>query len=160
MESLERTFSLSEMSETPDFIPTIAHRIWQTWWRDVGVLQDEIEVKVHAALCPEAVPTAFVAHRDGTYLGSALLIESDFAARPQLTPWVAAVWTEEVHRREGIGTALVARMAQLAFENGYSRVYLCASDDNTPFYEKMGWRVLEYHVKQLNVLALDKPASS
>ncbi len=155
MDSIEHTYTLSDLREVPEFTTTIAQRIWQAWWQNKGTLQSEVETHIRSLLGPEIIPSALVAHDGETYLGSALLIESDFAARPHLTPWLAAVWTEEAHRKQGIASTLVWELSQFAFKNGFSRIYLCASDDNTSFYERLGWRVLEYHVKRLNVLALD-----
>ncbi|MEI9926215.1 MAG: GNAT family N-acetyltransferase [Bradyrhizobium sp.] len=53
------------------------------------------------------IPLALVAHDGDAFLGTASVIPSDLAERPQLTPWIAAVWVEPQARRHGTGSALV-----------------------------------------------------
>ena len=92
------------------------------------------------------IPFALVAHDGEKFLGTSSVIASDLEERPQLTPWVAAVWVEEDARRRGVGAALVNRAAQDCFALGVSRAYLCARPRMTRFYEALGWTVVERNV--------------
>ena len=84
------------------------------------------------------IPFALVAHDGERFLGTSSVIASDLEERPQLTPWVAAVWVEEAARRRGVGAALVNRAAQDCFALGVVSVYLCARPRMTRFYEAAG----------------------
>jgi GNAT superfamily N-acetyltransferase len=89
------------------------------------------------------IPTALVAHEGDTFIGTASVIACDEDTRPQYTPWVAALWVEPEHRRQGIGAALVDKAAELAFQAGAGRVYLLSGPHRRSFYERLGWSVLE-----------------
>ena len=92
------------------------------------------------------IPLALVAHDGGAFLGTASVIASDLAERPQLTPWVAAVWVEPEARGRGIGAALVDRATRDCFAVGVSRAYLCARPRMSRFYEALGWSIFERKV--------------
>ncbi len=78
---------------------------------------------------------------DGEKIISGLgVIENDFHERPDFTPNICAVYTEEEYRRQGIA----GRMLNMAVEDlrnkGISPVYLLT--DHTGFYERYGWEFL------------------
>ena len=87
---------------------------------------------------------------------------SDLEERPQLTPWVAAVWVEPHARARGVGGALVGRAARDCFALGIARAYLCARPALTSFYERLGWIPIERDVGEhgLTVFIQDAPAAS
>ncbi|MPZ35875.1 MAG: hypothetical protein GEV13_33790 [Rhodospirillales bacterium] len=43
----------------------------------------------------QGVPFALVAESDGQVCGNTLVIDSDEPTKPELGPWVAAVWVDE-----------------------------------------------------------------
>jgi len=105
---------------------------WQAWWQPNGSRSTTSSTRLRDERgCQALIPFALVAHDGERFLGTSSVIASDLEARPQLTPWVAAVWVEEDARRRGVGAALVNRAAQDCFALGVSRAYLCAaaSDD-------------------------------
>ena len=108
------------------------------------------------------IPFALVAHDGERFLGTASVISSDLAERPQLTPWVAAVWVEEQARGHGIGAALVDRAAQGCFALDIARAYLCARPRMFAFYERLGWTLRERRVGRhgLDVFFRDADASA
>ena len=81
------------------------------------------------------------------------MIASDLEERPQLTPWVAAVWVEEDARRSGVASALVNRAALDCFALGIRRAWLCARPQRAGFYQGLGWIIAERNVgpHRLNV---------
>lgn len=78
--------------------------------------------------------------------------------RPNLTPWVAAVFVEPDHRSKGIGGRLVRHAVHSSFKHGVENVYLCATRKNTPYYEKLGWEKIEEDVgtNPLTILRVTK----
>jgi GNAT superfamily N-acetyltransferase len=104
------------------------------------------------------IPLALVAHDGGAFIGTASVIASDLDERPELTPWVAAVWVEERARGHGIGAALVDAGAQACFVLGFPRAHLCARARMTRFYERLGWTLIERRVgpHQLNVFVREQ----
>ena len=88
-------------------------------------LRGETEYGWYLCLCGENI------------VGGMGVIENDFHNRPDLSPNVCAVYTEEKHRRKGIaGTLLNTVVADLK-SRGISPVYLLT--DHTGFYERYGW---------------------
>ena len=73
-------------------------------------------------------------------VGGLGVIENDFHARPDLTPNVCAVYTEENHRSKGIAGQLLDMAVEDLRAKGISPVYLLT--DHTGLYERYGWQFL------------------
>jgi GNAT superfamily N-acetyltransferase len=144
--SMPLAFAISDLRQRPEFFETVADRIWQAWWMPTGHPLDYIRGRLRENMESASIPLALVAHQRETFLGTASLIASDLDERPELTPWVAAVWVEEEARSRGVGAALVDRAAQASFALGFHRAYLCARPRMTRFYERLGWTILERKV--------------
>jgi len=76
----------------------------------------------------------------GTIVGGLGVIENDFHNRPDLTPNICAVYTEEAYRGQGIAGRLLHMAMEDLREKGISPVYLLT--DHTGFYECYGWKFL------------------
>jgi N-acetylglutamate synthase-like GNAT family acetyltransferase len=126
-------------------------------WKPTGYPLDYISGRLRENLNDAAVPFALVAHDGEAFLGTASVIASDFAERPQWTPWVAAVWVEPQARQHGVGAALVDRATLDCFALGVSRAYLCARPQRAGYYERLGWIPIERDVGQhrMSVLIRD-----
>jgi N-acetylglutamate synthase-like GNAT family acetyltransferase len=132
-------FTISDLRQRPEFFGTVAMRIWQAWWEADGTPLDHISSRLRENMDVTPIPFALVAHDGESFLGTASVIASDLAERPQLTPWVAAVWVEPQARGRGVGGALVNRATEDCFALGVSRAYLCARLQRSGFYERLGW---------------------
>ena len=77
---------------------------------------------------------------EDTIVGGMGVIENDFHDRPDLSPNVCAVYTEESHRRRGIAGCLLNMIVDDLRAKGISPLYLVT--DHTGFYERYGW---EFH---------------
>jgi N-acetylglutamate synthase-like GNAT family acetyltransferase len=142
----------------PEFLDTVADRIWQAWWRDSGHPLDYISSRLRDEnLNADPIPFALVAHDGMQFLGTSSVIKADLEERPQLTPWVAAVWVDPQARRRGVGAALVARATQDCLALGVGRVYLCARPQRSGYYERLGWTPIERDIgpHQMSVLIRD-----
>jgi GNAT superfamily N-acetyltransferase len=152
-------YSISDLRQQPEFFEPVADRIWQAWWQPNGYPPAYIRGRLEENMQDAPIPLALVAHDGSTFLGTASVIASDLDERPDLTPWVAAVWVEERARGQGIGAALVDAAAHASFSLGFARVYLCARARMTGFYERLGWTLIERRVgpHQLNVFIREAP---
>ena len=139
-------FTISDLRRRPEFFDTVADRIWRAWWQESGYPLASISTRLRENMAATPIPFALVAHDGNRFLGTASVIASDLEERPQLTPWVAAVWVEEAARRRGAGAALVNRAAQDCVALGILRAYLCARPRMSGFYEGLGWTVTERKV--------------
>jgi GNAT superfamily N-acetyltransferase len=139
-------FTISDLRQRPEFFDTVADRIWQEWWEADGHPLSYISGRLRENMSNTPIPFALVAHDGDEFLGTASVIASDLAERPQLTPWVAAVWVEPDARRHGVGAAVVDHAAQDCFALGIGRAYLCARPRMSGFYEGLGWTISERKV--------------
>jgi GNAT superfamily N-acetyltransferase len=141
-------FTISDLRQRPEFFDIVADRIWRASWKEIGYPLEYITGRLHENLNAEPLPIALIAHNGAEFLGTASVIASDLEERPQLTPWVAAVWVEPHARSRGVGGALVERAARDCFALGMVRAYLCARPALTGFYERLGWIAVERDVGQ------------
>jgi N-acetylglutamate synthase-like GNAT family acetyltransferase len=150
-------FTISDLRQRPEFFDTVADRIWQAWWEADGHPLGYISGRLRQNMSDTQIPFALVAHDGASFLGTASVIASDLAERPQLTPWVAAVWVEPQARQHGVGGALVNRAAQDCFALGIGRAYLCARPRMSGFYQALGWTISERKIgpHQLGVFFRD-----
>jgi GNAT superfamily N-acetyltransferase len=154
------TFAISDLRQRPEFFDIVADRIWRAWWKEIGYPLDCITGRLNENLNAEPIPIALVAHNGAEFLGTASVIASDLEQRPQLTPWVAAVWVEPQARSRGVGRALVGRAARDCFALGIARAYLCARPALASFYERIGWMAIERDVGEhgLTIFIQDAPS--
>ena len=140
------SFQVSDLRDHRGFCNDVADRVWRAWWRHKGITLDYIGGRVEENLRGDAIPFCMVAHDGNRFLGTASVIASDLDERPEYTPWVAAVWVDPSHRRNGIGAALVRTAASETFKRGFERAYLCALPAKVAFYEGLGWTRTEDNV--------------
>jgi len=84
---------------------------------------------------------ALVAEVDGAVVAYAIYFKtySTFLALPGI--YLEDIYVQVVHRRKGIGKAMLRELARIAVERGYGRVEWSVLDWNTPsieFYKKLG----------------------
>ena len=89
------------------------------------------------------IPFALVAERDGRLCGNTLVIESDESSRPQLTPWLAALWVDEDMRHQGVAAALLEEAIRRSTALGVEQLYLIARPALRDFYARRGWDPIE-----------------
>jgi N-acetylglutamate synthase-like GNAT family acetyltransferase len=152
-------FSISDLRECPEFFDTVADRIWQAWWRTDGHPLEYISGRLRENMDASSIPFALVAHDGAMFLGTASVIASDLEERPQLTPWVAAVWVDQQARQRGLGGALVNRATQDCFALGVGRIYLCAREQRSGFYERLGWTPIERNVGRHRLTVFTRDAN-
>lgn len=135
--------TISDLRDRPGFADTVAERVWRAFWEKDGHPLSLLTRLVQESFGSGPIPTALVAHRDDTFIGTVSVIACDEDTRPEYTPWVAALWVEPEHRRRGVGSALVDTAAGFAFGAGAGRVYLLSRPHRCAYYEALGWSVLE-----------------
>ena len=85
---------------------------------------------------PDRIPLSLLAQVDGEPAGTVNLIVCDSKTRPDLTPWLAALFVEPEYRGKGVGAALVRRLATEAARLGCTEMYL--ETDIPEFYALLG----------------------
>ena len=90
----------------------------------------------------EGIPSIFIAVSGNQLDGSAALVQNDMDTKPDLTPWLAAVYVKEAFRHQGVATDLIARCETEAARSNANTWYLY-TEFASRLYEKLGWLHLE-----------------
>lgn len=93
------------------------------------------------------IPTAIVAFESGILIGSASLLVNDMDDRPELTPWLAAVFVKKPYRSKGIGKKLIQEIEAISRKLKIRNLYLYTPSAED-YYRQIGWNVIEnrnYH---------------
>lgn len=146
------------LADCPQVLETLAawHHAQWSYLNPQRTLAERI-ARLQGHLQRQAIPTTFVALEGDAPMGSASLVVCDLTKRPELTPWLAAVFVAPQFRQRGIGDALVARVEQEARGLGVARIYLF-TPDRAPFYARRGWQALAEDTcneEPITVMSLD-----
>lgn len=90
----------------------------------------------------EGIPSIFIATSGNQLIGSAALVQNDMDTKPDLSPWLAAVYVKEGFRHQGLATELIARCEEEAVRSNVAAWYLY-TESASRLYEKLGWHHLE-----------------
>ncbi len=90
----------------------------------------------------EGIPSIFIAILVSQLIGSAALVQNDMDTKPDLSPWLAAVYVKEGFRHQGVATELITRCEGEAVRSNAVAWYLY-TEFALKLYEKLGWRHME-----------------
>ena len=124
------------LRESPELMNTAAEWFHSKW----GVPKEAYLACMEAYLNQETELGWFLCLDAGQIVGGLGVIENDFHDRPDLTPNVCAVYTEESHRCRGIAGQLLTMAVEDLRGKGISPAYLVT--DHIGFYERYGWEFL------------------
>ena len=88
------------------------------------------------------IPSVFIALLEDQLVGSSAILENDMCSKPELSPWLAAVYVREDFRRQGIAKKLITRCIQEAVQSNVCVLYLY-TEFAAKYYEKLGWSLME-----------------
>jgi predicted N-acetyltransferase YhbS len=148
------TFRLVSLREEPQHLTTVAEWIHRQWWSTTATRPEAIRRWLRSHLGVEGFPITFVSLTDGEPVGPVSLHETEAEDRPTYRPYLGALFVKPGSRGQGLGAALVRTVEAQASSLSYPAIYLNAADPLVPFYNALGWQVIErgYGSKQLNVM--------
>ena len=129
-------FKFITLREKPELMDSAASWFHSKW----GVPKEAYLECMEAYLKRETELGWFLCLDDGKIVGGLGVIENDFHNRPDLTPNVCAVYTEESHRCLGIAGKLLDMAVEDFRSRGISPAYHVT--DHSGFYERYGWEYL------------------
>ena len=129
-------FRYITLREKPELMDVAANWFHSKW----GVPKEAYVECMEAYLGNQTELGWFLCLDGGGIVGGLGVIENDFHDRPDLTPNVCAVYTEESHRCRGIAGNLLNMAVEDLRAKGISPAYLVT--DHTGFYERYGWEFL------------------
>jgi N-acetylglutamate synthase-like GNAT family acetyltransferase len=149
---------ISFLADYPQHLPTVASWVFDEWGRSrQGVTIEKVEARFRNHLQRNSLPLTLLALQDGNPLGTASLQLTDMYTRPELTPWLAAVYVHPESRNQGIGSNLVQTSQEVARQLQIDRLYLF-TPDREDFYAHLGWSVLErteFRSQQVVIMTYD-----
>jgi predicted N-acetyltransferase YhbS len=149
-------FAIHDLRERPQHADAVAARIWRAFWRHKGKPLKAIRDGLENFLEPGArIPFALVAELDGAACGNVLVVENDEPARPDLTPWIAALWVDEAIRNRGIAAALLQQAIDRSAALGVERLHLSSRPGLRDFYVRLGWRPIDHDVGEAGLVVYD-----
>ena len=133
---------ICHLFELPLHRARIADWIYEAFWAGrPGYSPAHLETLLAEARDPDSVPLSLLATTEGRPAGTVNLVVCDDDSRPQLTPWLAALYVAPEFRSQGIGTALVQRLCSEAARIGCRELYL--GTEIPAFYKALGAEVHE-----------------
>jgi predicted N-acetyltransferase YhbS len=133
-----------------------------TWiYNEWGYVNSENSIEKFAKLfaarvSSRAIPLTLVASDNNRIVGTVSLVENEFKACPELTPFLGSLYVPLESRQKGIGEALCQRVLEEAKRLGYNKCYL-VTDKMKDYYSKRGWRILrEYTYRNAPAFLMEK----
>ncbi len=134
---------ISYLADCPACLPTVAAWVFGEWGEHMpGLTEADLTQIFSGHLNRDRLPLTLVAFMDGQPAGTASIYLHDLPARPDLSPWLAAVYVAPPYRKQGIGSELVKAIENTAQRLQIKRLYLFTPDQEH-FYARLGWSVLE-----------------
>jgi len=137
-------------------IHEISAAIYNEWSHlNPGKSIADVEESLRLRINSDKLPIAFVAiDVNGDWLGTVSIKIHDLEAREYLSPWLASLFVKENVRSLGIGKSLVANVCEKIRQLNLSEIYLY-TDSKEPFYNNLGWTLIErqiYHMNQISIM--------
>ena len=128
--------SIDHLYCNAEHLPRVAAWIHGAFWTRSGKGVEFVADLLRQADSPDRIPLSLLAQVDGEPAGTVNLIACDSKTRPDLTPWLAALFVSPEHRETGIATALVRRLIAEAGRLGCAEMFL--ETDLPEFYARLG----------------------
>jgi len=134
---------IAKLSNKLSFIDEIAalhHEEWKHLSPSKSV--ENRRATLISAATSEGFPTFYIAYEDNEFIGSAAIVAKDMDSRPDIGPWLAAVYVKEKWRKQGVATSLLKHCEFQASKVGVKTLYLF-TEFASQLYAKNGWISLE-----------------
>jgi GNAT superfamily N-acetyltransferase len=135
------------LAQHPGLVPVLARWAWNEWYREGDIDCSIVTRDYSRRAVRDRLPCTLVALCDGEPAGMVSLKKKDLASRPDLEPWLSALFVREDLRCRGIAGQLVEQVCGLARSFGYDRLYLFADHRHaaglSSFYVKRGWSAVD-----------------
>ena len=125
----------------PHLVDTVAQWIFDEWGHLTEPDPSIQLAKTRRRLSDDTIPLCLVALKGEQCVGTVSLYVDDLHARPDLTPWLAALYVDPNQRNQGVGSLLINRVLEVARGLGVHRLYL-HTETAEEYYRRKEWRSL------------------
>ncbi len=136
------TISVQHLFETPQHRPAVARWIYEAFWQGNGEFSAAtLEGYLCEAVDSDRIPLSLLASVEGRPAGTVNLVHDDIFERPDLHPWLAALYVLPEFRRSGVASSLMRSVSCHAARLGVSGLYI--GTDTPDFYARFGASIVE-----------------
>ena len=141
---------LKNLCDYPQYSETIARWIYDEFIDGIKArITYDMVLSSFKKRKKDSLPLTIVALENKECLGTVSLVENDLKLR-DYTPWLAALYVAEEHRKRGIGQVLVKKSISLANELGYNELFL-RTEYAADYYKKLNWAFVEELVDEFGI---------
>ena len=126
------------LHERPEFIDACSAWAYGQWGVHTTRTLEETRLLFASAAHGTGLPLTWVAQHGDYPVGMASLFEDDCSKRPDLRPWLAAVFVHPDYRGRRLAARLIETVEHVAHARGEERLYLITAHQQT-LYERHGW---------------------
>lgn len=141
-----------DLKSAPQHIPQLAEWHHQEWAHlsSADATVTTLVEQMSEYLTDTAIPKMFICEDANQVMGSSSLTAADMDSRTDLSPWLANVYVNAVHRNKGLGKLLVNAVVEHARAIGLQKIYLFTAD-KADFYQALGWSTIsrEYYMGEM-----------
>ena len=153
------SLSFAYLADRLEAVPQIAR-----WWFDEwghtrpGDSVEALTSRVRGLLNRDQLPIQVVTILENRIVGVAVLkLHEKFDLYPDKDFWLGDVFVAPEFRGQGIGSALVMRIVEIAKSRGIGSLHLQTQNLNGGLYAKLGWKTIEQtHYKGYDALVMVK----
>ncbi|ART63108.1 GNAT family N-acetyltransferase [Kushneria marisflavi] len=127
------------LHEQPEFADACSAWGYGQWGVHSTRTLDEARLLFASAAHGSGLPLTWVARHGDYPVGMASLADNDCSKRPDLRPWLAAVFVHPDYRGQGLAAQLIETVEHAARARGEARLYLITANQQT-LYERHGWQ--------------------
>ena len=131
--------NIIELSERPDLLEAAIQYFWTCWGSESNFTFYK-DCIMHSLNKENQLPKFYLGLLDNKIIGSYALLTNDIISRQDLMPWLACLFVNEEHRKQGFAEQFLNHGLQQTQEKGFKKLYL--SSDLVDFYEQKGWDYL------------------
>ncbi|MCL1911688.1 MAG: GNAT family N-acetyltransferase [Leptospirales bacterium] len=139
----EKGILILPLDECSRYAAICAHWSYGQWAVRRGISFDINLLAYNERAASKTLPRVFVICTDSFPVGMISVKENDMRSRPDLSPWLSALYVMPEYRKAGLGRRLIEHGEEYVRSLGHTVVYLFidASDESrlTAYYEKLGW---------------------
>lgn len=140
------SITLAFLADNKEYIPELAQEVFSQWeimYTKQGKGPKKLEAQMLDRAVTDSIPLTMIALDGNTLVGSVTIKAQDFASRPELSPWIAAVFVLPKYRNRGIGSKLVLHAEAVAKEKfNIDKIYLYTGSASE-LYKKLGYETIE-----------------
>ncbi len=159
MAFLDNNFiEIKYLADCPEYINIIAEWLYEEFGRYHHADSKENRVKRLKSYCNKHIlPITFTASYKSNPIATASLLKQNMDSHPELSPWLASVYTLSDFRNRGIAKLLINHVIKKACELNFEHLFLF-TDEFAAYYNKFGWETIlveEYYQERVSLMKLD-----